>query len=228
MIISINTRWCSQEQADSFFSFAWDKIFLQSDKGKSQSDKMQQEQDKNNRTQKVEIWRMMTRTDHSETEEMCGSLGCFWKYDTYWWQAYLLPSKLAPLCVSGSDAWEVLSCLPRACTACRESWRVAAPDGAASLEPIQAQIVLHKNTWETESKDVQSLLLLQKAEILLVSWIPWNPGYEVDKETYFLNYSFLQSKFRRLEQELPFYLYLTTSHYEGWSLRCVKDIITHQ
>lgn len=73
-------------------------------------------------------------------------------------------------------------------------------------------------------------ILKGKGEIQLVfvSWMPWNPGYEVDKETYFLNSSFLQSKFRRPGQELYCYLRLMTPDHEGWSLRCVKDTITHQ
>lgn len=61
-------------------------------------------------SQKVETWRMMTRTDHSETEGMCGSLGCFWKYDTLV-TSLLLPSRTCSALHLSSDAIPAL-CLP--------------------------------------------------------------------------------------------------------------------
>ena len=57
---------------------------------------------------------------------------------------FCLPKLAAPLCFLASDAGKALSCLPCASVACRESCPVAAPDGAASVEPFQAGAVLHK------------------------------------------------------------------------------------
>ena len=57
---------------------------------------------------------------------------------------FCLPKLAPPLCFLASDAGEALSCLPGACVAGRESWKGAAPDGAASLEPFQAQAAGHE------------------------------------------------------------------------------------
>lgn len=97
MLISINTRWFSQEQADSFFSFAWKKYLLQSDKGKSQSNKMQQQQQQGKTN-----WSHFPRSGNLKNDDQewpqwdWGDVwfsGCFWKYDTYWWQAYFFAFK---------------------------------------------------------------------------------------------------------------------------------------
>ena len=75
---------------------------------------------------------------------MCGTTGYFPNMahidDKY---SFCLP-KLALLCFLASGAQKALSCLPCTFNACRESWEVAAPHAAASLEPFQAQAVLHK------------------------------------------------------------------------------------
>lgn len=146
-LISINTRWCSQEQADSFFSFSWKKYLLQSDKGKSHSNKMQQQQDKTNWSLFPKRWKLEEWWPGLTTVRLkrCVFLwGVFESMTHPGDKPTFCLLKLALLCLSASDAWEVLSCLPRACTAGRESWKVAAPDGAASLELIQAQAVLHE------------------------------------------------------------------------------------
>ena len=53
----------------------------------------------------------------------------------------LLDFKKFLRCASWPVTHEKCSC---ACPACRKSWQVAAPAGAASLEPFQARAVLHK------------------------------------------------------------------------------------
>lgn len=75
----------------------------------------------------------------AKEEQMCNSLGCFQKYDTYQWRAYFLAAKSALLCFLASDAWKVLSCLACTCTACRESWKVSAPDAAANQTALYKQ-----------------------------------------------------------------------------------------
>lgn len=147
MLISINRRWCSQEEADSFFSFTWKKYLLQSDKGKSQSNKMQQQHYKTNRSLFPKEWKLEEWWPGLTTERLkrCVVLWGVFESMTHPGDKHTFClQKLALLCISASDAWEVLSCLPHACTACRESWKVAVPDSAASLEPILAQAVLHE------------------------------------------------------------------------------------
>lgn len=89
---------------------------------------------------------------------------------------------------------------------------------------------MSKNTWGNRAK-VQSFLPLQKAEIqlfVLIMDAMKSRIWSIQGNPCFLNNSFLQSKFRRPEQELHCYLHLMTSDHEGWSLRCVKGTITHQ
>lgn len=235
MLISINTRWCSQEQADSFFSFTWKKYLLQSDKGKPWSNKMQQQQGKTN-------WCHLPKSRNLKNDDQDWPQ---WDWGDVWfsgvffkvWHILVTSLLFAFKNLFHCVCWPVMH--EKCCDACpvlvlhaerAEEWQLLMVHQAQSPSK-QRLLSMSKNTWEMEPKEVQNLLPLQMAEIQLSFCLTdgMKSRLQSRQGNLFLELSkSKQSKFRRPEQELHCYLHLITSYHEGWSLRCVNDAIIQQ
>lgn len=162
MLPSINTmHLCSQEQAHIYIQFnlkkaslaVWAKESHRATKSSSRNTGQAAPV-----SWRVKIWRRRIGTNHTQKKKRCVVLWGIFKSitpiednHTFWLQ------EIPPLCFSASNAWEVLSCLPGTCIGCRESWKVAVPNGAASLDPFCSS----QNPWGNGDKEEQSSVPLQ-------------------------------------------------------------------
>lgn len=122
-----------------------------------------------------ETWRIRTGTGHSQKRRRCATAWVVFKSMIHINDKHIFwPQKIALLCFLASDAWKVLSCLACTCIACRENWKVPAPDAAANQTALYKKEPLEK----TKPREYRSSILLQtwngrerqRARAWLVPW----------------------------------------------------------